>query len=159
LLAAGAKSDIRRVLHYLHVTQDADGHWPQNMWLEGTPRWDGIQMDETALPILLVDLARREGALEADGVAALWPMVHRAAAFIVCNGPVTQQDRWEEDPGYSPFTLAVVIAALLVAADLADGNGEPRVAAYLQETADIWNASVERWTYVTGTELSRRVGV
>ena len=52
-----------------------------------------------------------------------------------------------------------MIAALLVAADLADGNGEPRVAAYLQETADIWNASVERWTYVTGTELSRRVGV
>jgi len=159
LLAAGAKSDIRRVLHYLHVTQDADGHWPQNMWLEGTPRWDGIQMDETALPILLVDLARREGALEADGVAALWPMVHRAAAFIVCNGPVTQQDRWEEDPGYSPFTLAVEIAALLVAAELAVAHGELALARYLRETADAWNASIDRWIYVTDTDWARQIGV
>jgi len=159
LLAAGAHADARRVLYYLQVTQEADGHWPQNMWLDGESFWGGVQLDETAFPILLVDLARRSEALGADEVARLWPMVRRAAGFIVRNGPVTQQDRWEEDPGYSPFTLAVVIAALLVAADLADGNGEPRVAAYLQETADIWNASVERWTYVTGTELSRRVGV
>src|SRR5439155_225012 len=159
LLAAGAHADARRVLYYLQVTQEADGHWPQNMWLDGESFWGGVQLDETAFPILLVDLARRSEALGADEVARLWRMVRRAAGFIVRNGPVTQQDRWEEDPGYSPFTLAVVIAALLVAADLADGNGEPRVAAYLQETADIWNASVERWTYVTGTELSRRVGV
>jgi hypothetical protein len=25
----------RRVLHFLQVTQDADGHWCQNMWLDG----------------------------------------------------------------------------------------------------------------------------
>ena len=61
----GHRDDARRVLHYLQVTQEADGHWPQNMWLDGTPYWDGIQMDETAFPILLVDLARREGALDA----------------------------------------------------------------------------------------------
>ena len=60
LLAAGAREDAHRVLHYLQVTQEADGHWPQNMWLDGTPYWSGIQMDETAFPILLVDLARRE---------------------------------------------------------------------------------------------------
>ena len=56
-LAAGALDDARRVLHFLQVTQDADGHWCQNMWLDGSPYWDGIQMDEAALPVLLVDLA------------------------------------------------------------------------------------------------------
>src|SRR5262249_2903390 len=61
LLAAGAGDDALRVLHYLFVTQEADGHWPQNMWLDGKPYWDGVQMDETAFPILLTDLARHEG--------------------------------------------------------------------------------------------------
>lgn len=159
LLAAGAREDGRGVLDYLRVTQEADGHWPQNMWLDGTPYWGGVQIDETALPILLVDLARREKAVEASGLGRLWPMVRRAAGFIVQNGPVTQQDRWEEDPGYSPFTLAAEIAALLAAADLADLNGEPAVAAYLRETADAWNASIERWTYVTGTDLASKLGV
>jgi glucoamylase len=78
---------------------------------------------------------------------------------LVRNGPVTPQDRWEEDPGYSPFTLAVEIAALLVAADLADQNGEPEVAGYLRETADTWNANIERWTYVAGTDLAHDAGV
>ena len=37
-------------------------------------------------------------------------MIERAAGFIVRNGPVTGEDRWEEDPGYSTFTLAVEVA-------------------------------------------------
>jgi glucoamylase len=159
LLAAGAKEDVLRVLHYLQSTQEHDGYWPQNMWVDGTPYWKGIQMDETAFPILLVDLARRERAINKEDQARLWPMIWRAASFLVRNGPVTQQDRWEEDPGYSPFTLAVEISALLAAADLADLNHEPKAAAYLRETADIWNANIERWVYVTGTEIAKRVGV
>jgi len=159
LLAAGAKEDVRRVAHYLQTTQEPGGNWPQNMWLDGTPYWSGVQMDETAFPILLVDLGGREGALEPWEMSRLWPMVRRAASFLVRNGPVTQEDRWEEDPGYSPFTLAVEIAALLAAADLAEQNQEPRAAAYLRETADAWNASIERWTYVTGTELAQQLGV
>lgn len=159
LLAAGAENDVRRILHYLCVTQDADGHWPQNMWLDGTAYWGGLQMDETAFPILLVDLARRMGALDTAGVNRLWPMVRGAAAFVVRNGPVTQQDRWEEDPGYSPFTLAAEIAALLAAADLAELKGEATVAPYLRETADLWNDGVERWTYAANTDLARQLGV
>jgi glucoamylase len=159
LLAAGAREDTRRVLNYLEVTQEADGHWPQNMWLDGECYWDGIQMDETALPILLVGLACQDDVLEPKTAARLWPMVRKAAGFLVRNGPVTQQDRWEEDPGYSPFTLAVEIAALLVAADLAGLNGEQELGAYLRETADTWNDSIERWIYVTGTSLAEEVGV
>ena len=159
LLAAGAHEDARRVLLYLQCTQEADGHWPQNMWLDGTPFWPGIQMDETAFPILLVDLARREGALGAGEIRTLWPMVRRAAAFIARNGPVTQEDRWEEDAGYSPFTLAVEIAAMLVAAELAELIGESDTAFYLRESADFCNASIERWTYVSGTDLACKAGV
>ncbi len=159
LLALGAREDVHQMLHFLEATQEADGHWPQNMWLDGTPYWSGIQMDETAFPILLVEMARREGALEADDGARFWRMTRRAAGFLVANGPVSPQDRWEEDPGLSPFTLAVEIAALLAAADQAEANGEAAVAGYLRETADTWNEGIERWTYVTGTDLARRVGV
>ncbi len=159
LLAAGAHAEVHGVLRYLQATQEADGHWPQNMWMDGRPYWNGIQTDETAFPILLVDLARREGAAGAEDLGTLWPMVRCAADFLVRNGPVTEQDRWEEDAGYSPFTLAVVIAAFLAAADLAEAMNEAGIAAYLRETADMYNASIERWTYVSGTPLARQVGV
>jgi glucoamylase len=159
LMAAGALETARRVLRYLQVTQEADGHWPQNMWLDGTPFWTGVQLDEAGFPILLAAQAWREGVLNTGEVAQLWPMVRQAAGFIVRNGPVTEQDRWEEDGGYSPFTLAVTVSALLAAADLADLARETALAGYLRETADAWNDGIERWTYVTGTALARQVGV
>src|SRR5207244_10218522 len=87
---------------------------------------------------------------------ALWPMVRRAAAFLARNGPVSSQDRWEEEPGYAPFTIATEIAALVVAADLADAAANKIAADYLRETADAWNASIERWLYVKGTELAHQ---
>ena len=156
LLAAGDIEGAYQVLVYLLSTQEPDGHWAQNMWLEGTPYWTGIQMDETAFPILLADALRRANGL---GKLNVWPAVRQAATYLVCNGPVTPEDRWEEDAGYSPFTLAVEVAALLAAADFADEHGEMDTAAYLRETADIWNANIERWTYVTGSDLARRHGV
>lgn len=157
LIALGARAEAARVLGYLRATQEPDGHWPQNMWLDGTPYWSGVQMDETALPILAVDLAMRRGCpVEPD---EYWPMVRRAAGYLVCNGPVTGEDRWEEDGGYSPFTLAVEVAALLAAADLADRRGEADLAVYLRETADLWNEGIDQWTYVTGTDLAAEAGV
>jgi glucoamylase len=158
-IAIGAHEHVRRVLRYLEVTQESDGHWSQNMWLDGTPYWHGVQMDETALPILLVDLAAREGVIDTAGRDALWPMVRRAAVFLARNGPVSPQDRWEEQPGYTPFTIATQIAALLVAADLADAASNTAAAEYLRETADAWNSSIERWLYVERTELAQLHGV
>ena len=159
LLAAGAHDDALRVLHYLEATQEPDGHWPQNMWLDGRPYWKGLQMDETSFPILLVDLMRKESSRCYGSCERWWPLVHRAAAFIVCNGPVTQQDRWEEDGGYSPFTLAAEIAALLAAADLAERIGADASAEFLRQVADTWNENIERWTYATNTDLARQIGV
>jgi len=108
LLACGDRAGALDALRYLLSTQEADGHWPQNMWLDGRSYWKGIQLDETAFPILLADSLFRQAALH--GVDP-WPEVRLAAAFIATNGPVTLQDRWEEDGGFSPFTLGVVIAA------------------------------------------------
>ncbi len=159
LLAAGAKTEARQIIDYLRGIQELDGHWPQNCWLDGTSYWTGVQMDETALPILLVDLAWREKALNHAQYIALWPMVRAAASYIVINGPVTGQDRWEEDGGYSPFTLAAEITALLAAADLADMIACTREAAYLRDTADLWNGQIEHWIYATETSLAVQVGV
>jgi glucoamylase len=147
------------VLGYLKAVQEADGHWSQNTWLDGSPYWNGVQMDETALPILLVDLVARYGTASGDNLTRYWPMVRRAASFLARNGPVSPQDRWEEDGGYSPFSVAAQIAALLVAADFANANGDGTAASYLRETADTWNQSIERWMYVAGTDLARQTGV
>jgi glucoamylase len=159
LLAAGAKDKARQVIYYLQAIQEADGHWPQNCWLDGTAYWNGVQMDECAFPILLIDLAAREGVLSDADLRGLWPMVEKAARFIVRNGPVTAQDRWEEDGGYSPFTLAVEIAALLSAADFADRFAGAVQARYLRDVADNWNGQIEHWTYATDTPLARKLGL
>ncbi len=159
LLAIREHEHARRVLFYLYVTQEADGHWPQNMFLDGRPCWHGVQLDETAFVILLVGMARQQRALRDDDLTFLWPMVRQAAGFLVRNGPLTPMDRWEETPGYYASTLAVEIAALLVAAEVADMQGERELGAFLRETADAWNDAIEPLLYVRGTELARAAGV
>ncbi|HEX4921282.1 MAG TPA: glycoside hydrolase family 15 protein, partial [Candidatus Bathyarchaeia archaeon] len=155
LIASGDIEGGKEALRCLMSTQEEDGHWLQNMWLDGRAYWDGIQMDETAFPILVADHLRRLRSLnDLDP----WPMVRKAAAYLVRNGPVTQQDRWEEDGGYSPFTLSVEIAALLAAADFAEEKGDFGIAQYLRETADTWNDNIEKWTFVTGTDLAKNAG-
>ncbi len=156
LLAAGQDEEARRAVFYLMSTQEADGHWLQNMWLDGRPYWHGIQMDETALFVLLADTMRRKNAFE-NGV--VWPAVLKATGYLARNGPVTGEGRWEEEPGYSPFTLASEIAALLAGADFAEEAGRPNLADYFRQTADIWNANIEKWIYVKDTNLAYQVGV
>lgn len=159
MLAAGIHKGMKHMLHFLKNTQQPDGHWPQNMWLDGTPFWNGIQMDETALPILLMNLARREHALTDGDIQEFWPMVRTAANYLLQNGPVTQQDRWEEDPGYTPFTLSAEIAALLAAADMADTSKEHAAANFMRQTADIWHDHIDSWLYASDTDWSRQLGV
>jgi glucoamylase len=159
LLAAGATEAAEAVLGYLMAVQEADGHWAQNSWLDGRPYWGGVQMDETGFPILLYDMLLRAGAIDASATARYSKMIEAAAGYIVRHGPATNQDRWEEDGGYSPFTLAVEVTALLVAADAIEAAGDPSAAQYLREVADGWNEQIETWTYATDTELSRRLGI
>jgi len=158
LLACGALDEVRRILRYLRAVQEPDGSWPQNCWLDGTPYWRGLQLDECALPILLLDLAWRNGVVPRPVLKAYWPMVRAAAGFLLTHGPVTDQDRWEENAGYTPFTLAVQVAALLAAADLTEMLDIDCDAAILRDTADAWNEQIETWIYVSGTQLAEQSG-
>ncbi len=141
-----AMSDLKapvRIMDYLRCTQEADGHWPQNFWLNGSPYWEGIQLDEVAFPIILAWRLKKMGLLKKD----LYTMVKRAAAFLLQEGPITEQERWEENTGFSPSTLAVEIAALACAAHWAKEKGEERESRYLFEISDYWAARVEDWTF------------
>ncbi len=123
LLACGRIDTARRALVYLACTQKPDGSFAQNFWINGTPYWSGIQLDEVAFPIIL---AWRLWKLNGLGYFDVFPFVERAAGFLVRRSPVTQQERWEEAPGYSPSTLAAVICGLICAADIARDQGASR---------------------------------
>lgn len=157
-LAAGDRASAQAVLDYLAEVQEPSGRWPQNMWLDGKPYWHGQQMDEVAFPILLAEMLRRHG-LGRAGLRRYLPMIRAAAGYLVGNGPVTAQDRWEEDAGYSPFTLAVEIAALLAAADLLAEAGEAEAARHLRDTADCWNAQIEDWCYAGDPARCQALGI
>ncbi len=158
-LSMQSNEDAFRIINYLMVTQEADGHWPQNMWLSGKPNMSGVQMDQVALPILLIDLCRHNDALDSHMIHTYWNIVKKAVSYLIKFGPATKQDRWEEETGISIFTLATEIAALLAAADFAEKNKEPAIAKYCRQTADYWNDNIERWTYVTNTNLANEAGV
>ncbi len=144
LLAAGDVEGAERNLDYLfEVQQEPDGSFPQNSLLDGTPYFGSLQLDEVALPLVLAWQLRRDDA-------ATWTEhVRPAADFLVANGPATPQERWEEEGGYSPSTIAAEIAGLVAAAELADANGDAASAALYRGTADDWQRRVEDWTVTT----------
>jgi glucoamylase len=155
LLAAGNTEAPQRALIYLAASQQSDGGFPQNFWIDGTPYWQGIQLDEVAFPILL---AWRLHAMGLDTGFDVYPMVMRAAAYLVKHGPATQQERWEEASGYSPSTLASNIAALIYAASLADEKGDGITADFLREYADFLECHIEEWTVTSAGDLVPGVG-
>ena len=107
-----------------------------------TPYWTSLQLDEVALPIVLAwQLGRTD--------AATWrARASRAADFIVANGPQTPQERWENQDGYSPATIAAEIAGLVCAADIAAPQRRRRAAPtrYLRDRRRLAARSVEGWT-------------
>lgn len=150
LLAAGNTESPLRAMVYLAVSQHRDGGFSQNFWIDGTPYWRGIQLDEVAFPILLARRLHRERNL---GDFDPYPTVMRAARYLVLHGPATQQERWEETAGYSPSTIASNIAALICAASFARERGDPATACLLEEYADFLECRVEKWTVTTEGSL------
>ncbi len=142
LLACGRTETALRALVYLACTQHPDGGFAQNFWIDGTPYWSGIQLDEVAFPIIL---AWRLWKINALGGFDIVPFVTRAASFLVRYAPVTQQERWEENAGYSPSTLAAVISALICASDIACEKF-PELADFLCDYADWIEAHLDEWT-------------
>lgn len=150
LLAAGYTETARRALIYLATSQRDDGGFFQNFWIDGQPYWRGEQLDEAAFPIVLASRLKQMGAL---GGFDPYPMVLRAAGFLIAFGPVTPQERWEECSGYSPSTLAALIAALTGAANMARERGDSAAAGLIQSYADFLNAHLEGWTVTRAGSL------
>ncbi len=148
LLAMGDRAAAERALDYLfRVQQKPDGSFPQNSWLDGRPYWTAIQMDEISYPVILAWQLHRTDPDD-------WEKhVRPAAEYILAHGPRTQQERWEEEEGYSPSTIAAEIAGLVCVAAIARENGAAADAARYLKTADDWVAHLERWMVTTTGHL------
>ncbi len=143
LLAIGETATPRRAMAYLACLQDADGAVPQNAWLDGEPFWPGLQLDEVCAPVLLGHRLERAGAC---GGLEMREVYRRAASKLLLSGPVTPQERWEENSGYSPSTLATCIAALRIVEEKEAAAGADDAASLIGGYAAFLDAHVEAWT-------------
>jgi glucoamylase len=149
LLAAGDRPAAERALTFLFTrAQRDDGLLPKNVQVDGTAVGKEEQLDEVALTLVLAwQLGRAD--------AATWrEHVRPAADLLLRRGPRTEQERWENQSGYSPGTLAAEIAGLVCAADLARRSGDGARAARYEATADAWRARLDGWTYTRSGGLA-----
>ncbi len=151
LLATGQTGTPLRALIWLAAIQLPDGRFPQNSWINGQMYWCGVQLDEVAAPILLAWRLHSAGVTLGRFDPSV--MIFRSAGFLIRHGPVTAQDRWEENAGYSPSTLATVIAGLVCAAESGRQCHDTGTAEFILEYADWLAAHVEEWTVTTTGEL------
>jgi glucoamylase len=143
LLAAGDKQDAGDALTYiLNYEEESSGQVKQNTWLNGNVMWGGNQEDEEADPIILAYQLGRTGSADYAKIKSL-------ANWITGNGPTTGQERWEENGGYSPATIATEIAGLVCASNIATANGDSSDASTWLAKAKSWASSVVGWTYTT----------
>jgi len=147
LLADGDVATARAATLFLFDRQQlANGSMPRNSLLNGkqAPDTGGTQLDEAAYPILMAYLA----GLGGDGT--LWQdHIRPAADFLVANGPSDGVERWEEQTGYSPSTIAAEIAGLTAASAIAASHGDPARAQLYQATADDFQRMIKIWTVTT----------
>ncbi|GAA0805835.1 glucan 1,4-alpha-glucosidase [Spirilliplanes yamanashiensis] len=153
LLATGDRATARDTVRWLFERQQLpDGRFPRNSLLNGkvAPDSGGDQLDETAYPVLMA----WQAGLAGD--RGLWPRVRRAADFLVAYGPSFGSERWEEQSGHSPSTIAAEIAGLVAAARIADRQGARDAARVYRATADHFQRSVKGWTVTTSGPYAPR---
>ena len=147
LLADGDLATARNAVRFLFDRQQLpDGAMPRNSLLNGkaAPDTGGLQLDEVAYPILM----DYQAGLSGD--ATLWAgHVRPAADFLVAHGPSDGNERWEEQSGYSPSTIAAEIAGLTAASAIAAGHGDRARARLYQATADYFQRSIKSWDVTT----------
>jgi glucoamylase len=153
LVADGDLATARAATLFLFQRQQLpDGSMPRNSLVNGkvAPDSFGTQLDETSYPILMADqLGMTDASLYQDHVKP-------AANFVAAHGPSFGVERWEEQDGYSPSTIAAEIAGLVAAADLARVNGDMTSANIWLGVADDWQRSVKSWTVTTNGPLAAR---
>jgi glucan 1,4-alpha-glucosidase len=149
LLVEGDLSTARDTVRFLFERQQLpDGSMPRNSLVNGklAPDSFGTQLDETAYPILMAYQL---------GMTDLYANhVKQAAYFLIAHGPAFGVERWEEQDGYSPSTIAAEIAGLIGAAELAQANGDNVSAALFRGVADDYQRSIKGWTVTTNGRLS-----
>jgi len=149
LLAAGDTATARDTVRFLFERQQQpDGSIPRNSLVNGRTAPDsfGIQLDEVAYPILM---ARTVGLTDA---AFYRDHIQKAADFVVAHGPSFGSERWEEQSGYSPSTIAAEIAGLVAAGAIADLNDDAARARIYRATADHYQRSIKSWTVTTSDQ-------
>jgi glucan 1,4-alpha-glucosidase len=146
-LTDGDLADARAIDEFLFDRQQLpNGSLPRNSLPNGqaAPDTGGLQLDETAYPILMAWQAGLGGdhGLYTDHVKP-------AAEFLVAHGPSDGVERWEEQTGFSPSTIAAEIAGLVAAAEMARQNADPASARVFDATADEFQRDVIAETVTT----------
>ena len=151
LLVDGDLQTARDAVNFLFLRQQQpDGSMPRNSLVNGKTAPDSFntQLDEVAYPIVMAD------QLGMTGSSLYLDHVKPAADFLIAHGPAFGVERWEEQGGYSPSTIAAEIAGLVAAADLAQANGDTQAAAIDRGVADDFQRSVKGWTVTTNGPLA-----
>jgi glucan 1,4-alpha-glucosidase len=151
LLAAGDLATATATVRFLFERQQQpDGSMPRNSLVNGKTAPDsfGVQLDEVAYPILM---ARTVGLTDP---AFYTHHIKRAADFVVAHGPSFGNERWEEQSGFSPSTIAAEIAGLAAAGAIAELNGDAAGARIYRATADHYQRNVKAWTVTSNGPLS-----
>lgn len=176
MLALGDTETPRAAFRYLPQVQvradtpgntGATGWFLQKTWVDGTIEWVAVQLDQTAMPIMLGYKLWKAGLVSDAEMAGMYTrMIKPAADFLVEGGklglnwndrtvtpPWTQQERWEEQEGYSPSTTAAVVAGLVSAAEIARASGDTASAERYLATADDYAGKIESRMFTTEGSL------
>ncbi len=155
--AFDAMGDVESAVDHLEYVfdhqHDGEGFLPQNTFLDGRTRWGGEQLDEIAFPLVMAAQLDARHGYGFDDAGYDYESVRALAEYLVHGGPRTEQERWEEEDGYSPSTIAAEVAGLVSAARLAATTGQDEDALVYLGLADHWARSVTEWCATsTGTD-------
>jgi glucoamylase len=181
MLALGDTETPKVAFEYLQKVQarkdtpgytGTPGYFLQKTHVDGEIEWVAVQLDQTAMPIMLGWRLWKEGVLsQAEMLDWYNRMLAPAADFLVDGGkvgilwndvtikpPFTQQERWEEQSGYSPSTTAAIIAGLVSAAEMAELAGDAERAKRYLAAADSYSDSLEKLTFTTNGSFDSELG-
>lgn len=181
MLALGDTQSPRVAFEYLQQVQASEkiagytgtpGWFLQKTHVDGQPEWVGVQLDQTGMPIMLGWRLWKDGVLNDSEITSWYHTMLKPAADFLAEGgqvkilwndtnikpPYTQQERWEEQKGYSPSTIAAIIAGLVSAGDIATQAGDIANAEKYFAAADNYSAKLETLTYTTAGSLTGEQG-
>lgn len=181
MLALGDTESPRIAFEYLQQVQASEkiagysgtpGWFLQKTHVDGEPEWVGVQLDQTGMPIMLGWRLWKDGIFSDVEITAWYHKMLKPAADFLADGgkvkimwndteikpPYTQQERWEEQKGYSPSTTAAIIAGLVSAGDIATQAGDAAGAEKYFAAADKYSSELESLTFTTKGSLTGDMG-